>query len=448
MTRTVHVFCGPTITGPQVRQILPDAVIHPPVRHGDLLRIAAGPGDVAVIIDGVWHQAAPVRHKEILFLLASGVIVVGAASMGALRAAELAPFGMIGVGDIFARYRDGILTADDEVAVAHTPDDRLPLSEAMADIQAILTQAEADGVITGEEAACFAGQARHLHFTRRTWGALAAAAGPDSRAALDRLGHWRSARAAAASAKTGDAQAALELIAAGTLPAGPPGPWPAGQWGNIYLRDWLARFRGVDVDDVHVPLELMLRHQQIYSADFPRRWRRYVLSWMAGEPLPDPEARALHAAEAAGLSVRYLSAEQVAYWLTPAEAAELDDREQLARILVRAVAHDLTAPLWPASVSEASAGALLDPALDSAGFAAAAIRCNTTIAGAGPKRTIWHLREDLLRAHLAGLWDTGPDGEDLTAAARDRGFTSAADAIREARRFYLLAVGVLRPGTG
>ena len=48
--------------------------------------------------------------------MAAGTQVFGAASMGALRAAELAPFGMIGVGAIFAAYRDGRLTGDDEVA--------------------------------------------------------------------------------------------------------------------------------------------------------------------------------------------------------------------------------------------------------------------------------------------------------------------------------------------
>src|SRR5665647_607904 len=40
-----------------------------------------------------------------------------------LPAAELAPFGMRGVGPIFRAYARGALTADDEVAVAHLPAD-------------------------------------------------------------------------------------------------------------------------------------------------------------------------------------------------------------------------------------------------------------------------------------------------------------------------------------
>ncbi|MBP5873147.1 hypothetical protein F3K24_43140, partial [Streptomyces sp. LBUM 1485] len=50
-------------------------------------------GDTAVIIDGLYHQAPALRHKEIIAAMARGVRVIGAASIGALRAAELAPFG-------------------------------------------------------------------------------------------------------------------------------------------------------------------------------------------------------------------------------------------------------------------------------------------------------------------------------------------------------------------
>src|SRR4051812_35252740 len=114
---TVHVFCGPTISADQVRQILPTARTHPPVRHGDLLSLDCEAGDVVVIIDGVFHATAPVRHKEIMLLLADKIAVVGASSMGALRAAELYPLGMRGVGRIFEMYRDGVIEADDEVAV-------------------------------------------------------------------------------------------------------------------------------------------------------------------------------------------------------------------------------------------------------------------------------------------------------------------------------------------
>ncbi|MFE7117264.1 TfuA-like protein [Streptomyces sp. NPDC057654] len=131
--------------------LLPGAVCHPPVRHGDLLQLAAGPGDTVVIIDGLWHQCAPVRHKEILVLLDSGVRVLGTASMGALRAAELAPYGMIGIGRIYEDFRTGALEADDEVAVLHTPDGRA-LTEALVNLRTAIRRAAASDRITDAQA--------------------------------------------------------------------------------------------------------------------------------------------------------------------------------------------------------------------------------------------------------------------------------------------------------
>lgn len=69
--------------------------------------------------------------------------------MGALRAAELHPFGMQGIGKIFEAYRDGELEDDDEVAVLHAPADAgfLTLSEPMVNIRATLEEAKRNGVI-------------------------------------------------------------------------------------------------------------------------------------------------------------------------------------------------------------------------------------------------------------------------------------------------------------
>ena len=68
------------------------------------------------IIDGGFEYTAPVWHKEILYALSAGTRVLGAASMGALRAAECHSFGMTGVGSIFKEYRDGTRIDDSDVA--------------------------------------------------------------------------------------------------------------------------------------------------------------------------------------------------------------------------------------------------------------------------------------------------------------------------------------------
>ncbi|HEU0030279.1 MAG TPA: TfuA-like protein [Kofleriaceae bacterium] len=123
MTRTI-VFVGPTLPASDVTRLLPGATVAPPVAVGDVLALARR-GRRAVtriaIIDGYFERMAAVWHKEILLALERGIEVWGAASMGALRAAELAPFGMIGVGTIYQWYASGTLVADDAVAVAHLP---------------------------------------------------------------------------------------------------------------------------------------------------------------------------------------------------------------------------------------------------------------------------------------------------------------------------------------
>ena len=73
------------------------------------------------IVDGYFDTVPSVWHKEILVAMQRGVHVFGASSMGALRAAELHPFGMVGIGQVYEWYRDGTIDADDEVAVAHGP---------------------------------------------------------------------------------------------------------------------------------------------------------------------------------------------------------------------------------------------------------------------------------------------------------------------------------------
>src|SRR5262245_57987284 len=114
------VFLGPSLPLDEARRLL-DARYRPPAAMGDGYRLVSArprPRRIA-IIDGYFERMAAPWHKEILWALEHGVAVYGASSMGALRAAELEAFGMIGVGAIFADFRSGRLTDDDEVAVVH-----------------------------------------------------------------------------------------------------------------------------------------------------------------------------------------------------------------------------------------------------------------------------------------------------------------------------------------
>ena len=101
-----------------------------PAKQGDILRdvVESCPAQI-VLIDGVFHQSLSVWHKELVYALLHGVVCIGAASMGAIRAAELRRYGMIGVGRIFEMYRDG--EEDDSlVAMSFDPETYKPLTDA------------------------------------------------------------------------------------------------------------------------------------------------------------------------------------------------------------------------------------------------------------------------------------------------------------------------------
>ncbi|WP_433178180.1 TfuA-like protein [Actinoallomurus sp. CA-150999] len=436
----LHVFIGPTLTAARVRSLGPTAIVHPPVQHGDLLRLATSPGDTVVIIDGLWHQVPPVRHKEILELLASGVTVIGAASMGALRAAELAPYGMVGVGWVYEQYASSAIDADDEVAVAHTPEGR-PLSTALVCIRYALSAAADVGIITRSDVGRLLDRAQALPFQRRTWRALKYVTTGDLAEAYELARAWLDAQGpAVTNVKALDAELAIAQAVAGQLPTAVPPGWQAEPWRTSHLRRWIATYRpAAHTARASVPFLAVLNHAQLYDPAFPARWRRHVLAWIAAQSpaARNVEDQALAAAHARGLDSNALTPGQIGYWATPGEIVSLCQRELLLRILVRSARMDPTASVWPETPAEAAG--LLD-ADTAARAAVTAWTTNERVAATGPGRTLEHLDPKRIHAHLASQWGIHPsDTAALTAAARDRGILSLPDAVEAARPFYLAA---------
>ncbi len=95
------VFAGPSLHGTPVEW--GDIVCRGPAETGAIERALGDGATVIGLVDGHYQQVGAVWHKEILAALAAGAAVFGAASMGALRAAECAPFGMVPVGSIARR---------------------------------------------------------------------------------------------------------------------------------------------------------------------------------------------------------------------------------------------------------------------------------------------------------------------------------------------------------
>jgi hypothetical protein len=169
----IYVFAGPTLSARDGAREL-DAVFLPPAAQGDVYRAALERPSAIGLIDGYFDGVPSVWHKEVLWAMAEGIPVFGAASMGALRAAELAAFGMRGVGAIFDAFLRGDLTDDDEVALVHASaeDGFRPLSEALVNMRATLAAAEHRGVVDAAVRGVLERLAKGRYYPERSWPAL------------------------------------------------------------------------------------------------------------------------------------------------------------------------------------------------------------------------------------------------------------------------------------
>jgi hypothetical protein len=291
----IHVFAGPTLTGADRRRSTAGMRVLGPARHGDLFDPAIGDGDTVVLLDGLYHHTPALRHKEILHALDRGIAVIGAASIGALRAAELAGTGMVGVGRIHHAYASGAIDGDDEVAVVHAPDgDYAASTWPLVNLRHVLALAVRDQVAGSETAFTVLEELRGIHYPHRT---LAAVRSVARRCGAADFACWLTGCLAAAPG-FGDLKrddALLALRTARDLDRTPaPRPAAAGdaagqrRWDTVYFRRWSDALADAVVDGVRLPTAARLAYQQLFDPDFPDVWR----AWSAART-PPPVAAVL-----------------------------------------------------------------------------------------------------------------------------------------------------------
>lgn len=167
LDKNLYKINGNTVKTGHGRKI----VFLPPVAEGDVYKIARNKPHFIAIIDGYFENRPAVWHKEILYAMSNGIHVLGAASMGALRAAELQPFGMEGIGKIYDSFLRGELTDDDEVTVCHGPIETgyLATSEAMVNIRATLQHAMKETILTEPEYNALIERAKNRFYKERNY---------------------------------------------------------------------------------------------------------------------------------------------------------------------------------------------------------------------------------------------------------------------------------------
>lgn len=174
---TAVIFAGPTLPRSKA-PCAPELEWRPPARQGDVYKAATSSPPLIGVIDGYFEWTPTVWHKEILWAMAQGIHVYGAASVGALRAAELAAFGMKGIGYVYQQFHTGMLADDDEVAVLHGPGelDYLQVTEAMVNVRVTIDQALRCEVLEPAVAAALLRVAKSQFYKDRTYEAILKAA--------------------------------------------------------------------------------------------------------------------------------------------------------------------------------------------------------------------------------------------------------------------------------
>lgn len=172
------IFVGPSL--PEVATLCGHGIeVRPPAAHGDVLAATRAGATAIGLIDGNFEHVAPVWHKEILHALETGVAVFGAASMGALRAAECDSFGMIGIGRIYEDYASGRRVDDADVALLHGPAELgyPALSLPMVNVDATLDRLGDIQAIDKAHISSLRAAASALFYKKRTWAAIVERAG-------------------------------------------------------------------------------------------------------------------------------------------------------------------------------------------------------------------------------------------------------------------------------
>lgn len=169
----IVVFLGPSLDVITAQSIL-IANYFPPIKMGDIYSLLTANLETIIIIDGEFHGSTPIWQREILAALNKGITVIGTASMGALRALELAPYGMIGTGIIYDWYEQEFIEGDDEVSLLHSSAEQgyKNISEPLVNIRYTLIKAEESGLLTTQEKNHIFSDLKNTYYGHRTYNLL------------------------------------------------------------------------------------------------------------------------------------------------------------------------------------------------------------------------------------------------------------------------------------
>jgi hypothetical protein len=381
----IHVFTGPTLS-PDDPALQNQALrVLPPIRHGDLFDPQIKPGDTVVIIDGVYHQSPAVRHKEIIWTLGRGVRVIGAASIGALRAAELGECGMLGVGAVWHAYASGLLDGDDEVAVGQSTDgDLRACTWPLVRVRQVVGTAMSKGVVDPAQADRLIDLSAGVYYAHRSLDAVRLISRREAPAFAEWLADALAADPHFGDVKRADALDAVDLAI--EMDKTPAEPLEGLTWSTRCFRQWANAFAAQDTEHGRLLTVRRVNFQQVFDAEFKQVWWEYLTSFGAPDLLQGLACAVIH------------------------PRTDLTDEATAARLLARETDADRADVARYEAVNAVAGQAYR-------GFFPVAIK------------------ERVVRDMLAAVWGTGPDG--LEEEAWLRGLHGVREAVDAARPFVL-----------
>jgi hypothetical protein len=297
------VFLGPSLPAAEAQGVASCRVL-PPARQGDVWRALSLRPRAIALVDGLFEAQPSVWHHELLAALEAGVAVFGGASMGALRAAELSAHGMVGVGQIFEWYRDGVLVDDAEVALLHVDAEfgYQPLTVPLVNVRHVAAQARVARVLTPRQVRALVTAAEGLFYQERTWHRILEAVRPAWPAAM-RAGWEAWFSRGVEDLKRQDAIACIRAAAAFVSsavpvqpPRGAPRPPPSSLVRRRRLSEDVSVVEGSAVSSSRVLAALERAPDSVELAEAGLR-RALLAGWARSMGLV-PTSEELHAAEA------------------------------------------------------------------------------------------------------------------------------------------------------
>ena len=167
MNTNLVVFLGPSCPIADASDVL-NADFRPAAQRGDISSAVEDGATTIVLIDGRLIDAYAPSPREVFEAGAKGVNIIGAASLGALRAAELYGHGMLGYGWVYKQFLNGNIESDDELVSLFIPETGLNVTVPLIRVRYASETLRSRGLLDQHQTEALCSSLSSICFSERT----------------------------------------------------------------------------------------------------------------------------------------------------------------------------------------------------------------------------------------------------------------------------------------